>query len=282
MADGRSTTTVYSAASPLRRPGQFARTLRSDFRVTADVTLRLFLRDLRSQHRRSLLGYVWILIPPAVTALAWIIFDQTGVLETDHGDVPYPIFLIVGTTAWQGFLDGLNVPFAKLDLAQGLLTRYRLPPEALVASGVVEVGFHQAIRFALVVVIAALSGIDFGWSLFAVPLGVAALVLLGAGIGGLLAPFASLYSDIRRAAQLGAFVLFFAAPIVYAPPDSNSISVFNPVTVFVVTTREWFFGEPLSMWTPFVVWLVLVVASLPIVFALQRIATPHLIDRAVS
>lgn len=282
MADGRSTITVYSAASPLRRPGQFARTLRSDLRVTVDVTIRLFLRDLRSQHRRSLLGYVWILIPPAVTSIAWIIFDQTGVLRTDHGDVPYPIFVMVGTTAWQGFLDGLNVPFAKLDLAQGLLTRYRLPPEALVASGVVEVGFHQAIRLALVVVIAALSGIEFGWTLLAVPVGAAALVLLGASIGGLLAPFASLYSDIRRAVQLAAYVLFFAAPIVYSAPDASSISKFNPVTVFVVTTREWFFGEPLSMWTPFVFWFLLIVAALPAVFALQRIATPHLIDRAVS
>jgi lipopolysaccharide transport system permease protein len=282
MDDRRSDLTVYSAASPLRRPRQFAATLRSDLRVTLDVTLRLFLRDLRSQHRRSLLGYLWILIPPAVTSLAWIIFDQSGVLTTDHGDVPYPVFVIIGTTAWQGFLDGLNVPFAKLDLAQGLLTRYRLPPEALVASGLVEVGFHQVFRFALAVVITALSGIELGWTLLLVPFGAAALVLLGAAIGGFLAPFASLYGDIRRAAQLGAVVLFFAAPIVYSPPDGNAVSAFNPVSVFVVTTREWFLGEPLTMGTPFVVFSILLLATLPFVFALQRIATPHLIDRAVG
>lgn len=282
MDDRRATVTVYSPASPLRRPRQFAQTLRSDLRVTADVTLRLFLRDLRAQHRRSLLGYLWILIPPAVTSVAWIIVDQTGVLTTDHGDVPYPVFVIIGTTAWQGFLDGLNVPFTKLDLAQGLLTRYRLPPEALVASGLVEVGFNQAFRLAVAVVIAALSGVGFGWTLLAVPLGIAALVLLGAAIGGLLAPFASLYGDIRRAVQLAAVVLFFASPIVYTPPDESAISAFNPVTVFIVTTREWFLGEPTSMGAVFVIWVGLLLAVLPAVFALQRIATPHLIDRAVS
>jgi lipopolysaccharide transport system permease protein len=273
--------TTYSAASPLRLPHQFLRGLRRDLVVSRGLAWRLFLRDLRSQHRRSFFGYLWIVLPPLVTAAVWVFLDNRGVVSTAHGDVPYVLFVLIGTSLWQGFLDGLNVPFSKLDLAQGLLTKYKLPPEALVTTGILEVLFNQLVRMALLMVFYLVSGVSIPATIVFVPFGTLALVLLGIEIGSFLAPFGALYKDIPRAVQLATLALFFLTPIVYSS-DGGLGTAINPVAVFLVTTRDWMLTGAGGMTPALVFWSLVVVVLLPATFAVYRLATPHLIDRAVG
>ena len=272
--------TVYSAASQLRRPGQFSRNLRRDLTLSRSLAWRLFLRDLRSQHRRSVLGYLWVVLPPLVMAGVWVFLDRTGVVSTEHGDVPYPIFVIVGTTLWQGFVDGVNTPFTKLELSQRMLTKFRVPPEALVATGILEVLFNQLVRMSLVVVFFALSGVGWHATVLLVPIGVLTLVLLGIEIGSFLAPFGTLYKDVQRAVQLALLVWFFVTPIVYSSEEGRT--AINPAAVLLVTTRDWLLTGATPRPVAFAAWCAAVVLLLPATFAVYRLATPHLVDRAVA
>ena len=273
--------TVYSAASPLRRPRQFGRVLRQDLSTSRGLAWRLFVRDARSQHRRSLLGYLWILLPVLASSFVWVFLDDQGVIDTEHGDVSYGVFVLIGTSLWQGFVDGLNVPFTKLDIAQGMITKYKVPPEALVMTGILEVALSQTVRMALVAIVALVAGVDSSALVLLVPLGVLALVLLGVEIGSFLAPFGLLYKDVPRAVQILTMVWFFVTPIIYSSSDAPKLDALNPVSILLVACRDLVLGEhaPLALAAG---WSIAIVALLPFTFALYRLATPHLVDRAVS
>lgn len=273
-------TTVFSSGSQLRRPRQFLRLLRGDFAVSRGVAWRLFLRDLRSRHRRSLLGYSWILLPPLVTAMAWFFLDQSGIVESGEGQIPYAVFVLAGTTLWQGFLDGLNAPFDKLTASQALITKFKLPAEAFILIGLADVLFNSTVRMALLCVVYLFSGVEVVPTVVLVPIGALALIGFGTALGALFAPLGTLYPDVQRAIGLITMVWFFVTPIVYSADKAGGLQRLNPVGVLIVTTRDWMFtgrtDEPLG----FVMVLVVTLLMLPMAFVLYRLAAPYLVDRA--
>lgn len=271
---------VYDAGSQLRRPRQFARSLRQDFVVSRGVAWRLFLRDLRSQHRRSLLGYAWIVLPAVVTAAAWIFLDDRGIIESGDTQVSYPVFVFVSVSLWQGFLDALNAPFNKLGAAQGLMTKFKLPAEAFILIGFADVVFNFGVRMVLVAVVYLLWGPPIPTTVLLVPFGALALVGLGTAIGSLFAPLGTLFSDVQRALALVTTVWFFLTPIVYSPDKIGDGQVLNPVAVLLITTRDWMFLGTTPWPLALVVVLAFIAVALPATFVLYRLAAPYLVDRA--
>lgn len=272
--------TVYDAASQLRRPRQFVRNLRSDFTISRGVAWRLFLRDLRSQHRRSLLGYLWIVLPPLVTAGAWVFLNRSGIVTTPTTTVPYAVYVFVGTALWQSFTEALNAPFSKLTAAQAMLTKFKLPAEAFILIGLAEVAFNTVVRLVLIVAVIVLAGDGLSASSILAPLAVIALVGLGTAIGSSLAPLGTLYGDVQRTVTLIATVWFFLTPIVYSPDQVGDSQRLNPVAVLLVAARDWFFGDDLRWTGAFIGWVGLVAITLPLTFVLYRLAAPYLVDRA--
>jgi lipopolysaccharide transport system permease protein len=272
-------TTVYRSVSPLREPSRFLRSAREDLRTSRGVAWRLFLRDLRNAHRRSLLGYAWVVLPTAVTAGAWIFLQDRGIVSTGEAGVSYALFVLIGTSLWQSFLEALNAPFDKLGGAQGILTKFRLPPEAFILIGLGDVVFNTLIRFALLAVVYPLLADGHPWTIVLAPVGTIALIALGLSIGTLLAPIGTLYSDVRRAVVLIAGIWFFLTPIVYSPDRVSDAQAFNPIAVLIVTTRDWLLtGE--TRWPGAFVVVVTTVAFLsPVAYLVYRLLAPHLVDR---
>jgi lipopolysaccharide transport system permease protein len=256
------------------------RSARHDLARSASVAWRFFLRDLRAQHRRSLLGYLWIVLPPAVMSLAWIVLDDAGVIDAGETDVPYGVFVLTGTTLWQGFLDGMNAPFDKLRSSFGLLTKFRLPPEAFVLIGVADVAFAMVVRLLLLALVFVVAGVPVSATALLVPVGVVALILLGTIIGTALAPLGTLFHDVQRGLLLLTTVWFFATPIVYGGSAVSDVQRFNPVAALLVTTRSWLLGGGDSWPGAFLVVLATILVLLPVALLFYRVAVPSLVDRS--
>ncbi|HEY0257850.1 MAG TPA: hypothetical protein VGC39_10435, partial [Candidatus Methylacidiphilales bacterium] len=86
--------TIYSSESQLRSPRRFLRETMMDLRASREVAWRLFLRNLRSQYRQSVLGYLWILLPPLATMLLWVYLNWTKTVAIGRTDIPYPIYVL--------------------------------------------------------------------------------------------------------------------------------------------------------------------------------------------
>ena len=114
-----------------------------------ELAWRLFLRDVRAQYRQSILGYVWVFIPPLVASLPFIFLSSQGVMNIGETPIPYPAYAIIGTTIWQVFSDSMNAPLRAVLAARSMLARINLPREAILLSALAQVALGFAVRLVL-------------------------------------------------------------------------------------------------------------------------------------
>ena len=273
---------VYTADSQLRAPGRFAAELRADLRVAPAVAWRLFLHALRAGYRRSWLGYVWLLLPPLATAATWVYLNHARVLDVGPTDVPYPAYVLTGTLLWQVFAEALHSPLQQLSAARNILTKSRVPHEALMLAGLFEVLFNFAVRLAVALPLLVWLGAPPAASALLAPAGVASLLLLGFSLGLLLTPAGLLYQDVSRGLGLFAGFWFFLTPVIYPPTERWAASLpgwLNPVTPLLVTTRGWLTRGAAPPAAAFLPVVLLSLLCLGAAWLCYRLARPHLIAR---
>lgn len=273
---------VYTADSQLRAPGRFAAELRADLRVAPAVGWRLFLHGLRAGHRRSWLGYLWLLIPPLATTATWVYLNHMRVLDVGPTDVPYTVYVLTGTVLWQVFAEALQSPLQQLSSARNILTRSRTPHEALLLAGLYQVLFNFTVRVVMLLPVFFWFGVGWGPSVLLAPVGVAALLLLGFSLGLLLTPTGLLYQDISRGLGLLVGFWFFLTPVIYPPTARWAASLpgwLNPVTPLLLTTRGWLTRGEATPARAFAPVLLLSLLCLCAAWLFYRLARPHLIAR---
>ena len=276
------TETVYSSESRLRSPGRFLRETFTDLRASREVAWHLFARNLRSQYRQSFLGYLWIVLPPVATMLLWVYLNWTKTLAIGATALPYPVFVLTGTMLWQVFVDALYCPLNQLGASRALITKVRLPHEAILLSGLGVLLFNFLVR--LVILLAALLAFHcpLTWGLLLAPFGLLVLVLLGLTIGLLLAPLGLLYQDISMSLTVIMGFAFFVTPIVYPVPTkwpASLLATLNPVTPALETTRNWIALGPVWPADGFFAVAAGTLVFFILAWLIYRLATPHLVAR---
>lgn len=276
---------VYTAESQLRRPGQFVRDMMSDLVASRELAWRLLVRDIRAQYRRSLLGYLWVLLPPLVTTLVWVYLNELQILNVGETDVAYPAYVMVGTLLWREFVDAVHSPMRQLSASRSVLTKLSFPWEALIIAGIGEVLFNSSIRLVLVMATFVVFRLRVPATILVAPLGMVALVALGGALGVLLVPFGLLYQDVQRGLGLVTSLWFYVTPIVYPVPTTwpaSLVAAVNPVTPLLVTTRELMTTGSVSRLGPFALVCSLTLAMLIVGWVLNRLARPHLVQRLAA
>lgn len=272
---------VYSAAPQLADPRGFAAAAAHDLRASPRIAWRLFSASLKGRHRRAALGYLWLVLPALMVTGIWIYLREQRLIDFGPVGMPYPVFVLAGMLLWQLFLDALNAPLAQLGAGKAMLASSRVPLEALVTAGALEAVLNFAIRLALLVPVLFLFGVEPGSSLLLVPLGAAALGLLGLALGLFLAPLGLLYEDVGRGLTLVTGAWFFLTPIVYPAPDGGLVRL-NPVTPALDLTRQWLTGgapDALSGAGVVLLQLALLLPLLSAAWLVLRLARPHLVAR---
>ncbi len=274
--------TVYTSDSQLAAPRIFFGEIIADLKTTRELGWRLFITNLRSQYRQSLLGYVWMVVPPLLTSLIWIFLSRANVISSLPANIPYPVFVLTGVFIWQTFVDTVNCPLRRLSVGRSILSKVKVPHEAFILAGLGEILYNLAVRMLILLIALMCFGFLPSASMLLAPLGLFALLALGLGIGFMLTPLGILYSDISNALNLGITFWFFLTPIVYTISPENSYSFLiklNPVTPLIVTTRNWLtigFVAPESGFVPVTI---LAVCWLTVSWLFYRLAKPHLIAR---
>ena len=268
--------TVYSARPELADPAGFLRRALADLRGSPPIGWRLFRAGLRARHRRSLLGYFWLLLPAAAATLICVYLQSRRIFDVGATPLPYAVHVLAGMVLWQTFVDALNAPLQQLQAGRQMITRSRVPHEALMLSGLCEVGLNGLVRLVVLAGALAAFAVVPSPSVMLLPLGMLALILLGFVFGLLAAPWGLIFDDVRPGLLVLAGFWFFLTPIVYPAPDSGLLHL-NPVTPLLETTRSWIVA-PVASRGFFVVvagaFMVLIGAWL-----LYRLARPHAIAR---
>jgi len=273
---------VYSSEPTLRTPAGLLERMGLDLLDARELGWRLFVRDLSAQYRQSLLGVSWALLPPILIGLVFIVLHSRNVLRLAPTAIPYPVFALVGSLYWQIFVDALNAPLKAVSGARSILTRVQFPREALILSALYSVLFAALLKGLVLVSVLVFFGMPLQPGLLLAPLAIAALIVLGLGIGLALTPLGLLYTDVSSALVVVVQIWFFATPVVYPAPESwplSLVATLNPVSPLLTAARDLTtlggISSPLSL----IVASGLACAALLAAWIFYRVALPITIER---
>ncbi|MFV0316816.1 MAG: ABC transporter permease [Microthrixaceae bacterium] len=206
-------------------------------------------RDLKSRYKKSVLGWLWSLINPAVSlgiyTVVFGVFLGAEAPVTGNGKTTnFALYLFCGLVAWNFFSGTINTLIANFASSGGLLTRTYFPPECPMISGLLttalQAGLETLILTGFMIVIGNVS-----WTfLIAIPV----LVLLGLfsfGLGLIVGLGNIRFRDVGYLVGIGLQVVFYATPIVYpieiVPAGFQTVLRLNPLTHFADALRHAFY-----------------------------------------
>ena len=273
---------VYSPASPLASPGTFIGEAARSLRPVPGAAWRMARRNLAARYRQSWLGYLWLVLPAAAMTALWVSLNRAGVISDNDTDVPYALFVVTGVVLWQLFAEVLDAPLSRLAESRAVLKWTRLPHETWILAGLLEVLFGAVMRLLVVMPVLIWTGVVPGWQLALLPLGLLALVALGAALGLAAAPLGLLYGDVGRGVALVTGLWFFLTPVIYSPPNTGAAEVLvrlNPVTPVLTTTRDWLTSGHDGFPAGFALVTAGATALLVVAWLIYRVAQPHVVAR---
>lgn len=280
--DGDVAETVYSSQPLLASPRRFAADAAADLRVAFVAALRLWRRGLQARHRRSRLGYAWLVVPALAVALTWVYLDHVRIVRFGDPGIAYLAYVVSGVLLWQVFTDALQAPLRRLQASREVVRKTRLPHETWVLAGALDVMFMLAVRLPVLVVVLVATGVPVGAAVVLAPLGVLGLVLLGLAIGLALTPLGLLYDDVGQGLTIITGFWFFLTPVIYPWPvdlPTTALIEINPVTPVLVTARAWMTGAPGADAASFAAVGAGAVCLLLAAWLVLRLARPHLVAR---
>ena len=275
-------TVVYTPESSLRYPIKLVNEMFRDLKVSRRLAWRLIVRDITAQYRQTALGYLWAILPPALTAMLWIFLNYSQIIVIKNIDVPYPVYALTGTIFWQLFLDALNAPLSQFINNRAMLSKVNFPKEALLLSGMAQVLFSFFIKLLALAAMLLIFLVPVHWTAVFIFFPISGLLIMGTLIGTLLVPIGVLYRDVQHVVGLMAGPLIFLTPVIYPQPTEGLLAAImrlNPLTPLFITTRDLLYrGIPQVIEWSVIVWIITFLLSF-VGWVVYRVAQPILIER---
>lgn len=240
-------------------------------------------RDIQSQHRQSLLGFFWIVAPVVINSLIWLFLNGSGVVNVNiPGGIPYPVFVIVGTTIWNIFAEAVQSPINSVNAGRSIISKINFPKEALLMKGLYTTFFNLVIKMIPVVAVLTVYQIMPSWNLLFFPFYIIALTIFAFSIGLIITPLGLIYTDISKVLTTGISFLMYLTPVVYAAPKAGIFKFLfnlNPLTYIINDIRNTLTGVELQS-LEFIV-IITVISSIVLLIGLVifRKSMPIIIEK---
>lgn len=217
-----------------------------------ELIWQLFKRDFFAQYKKSFIGAAWIIISPVIGILSWVFLQATGVLVPGDVGIPYPAYVLVGTSMWGLFTGLYYAASGTLSSGAELIMQVNYPHEAMLfkevgqnmANFLITLGLNLLVLLALRMFQPQGFEINFpNAGILWFPLVVLPLFFLASAMGLLVAMISVVAVDIGRFISLGLGFLMYLTPIIYsAETITNPVSLFvikwNPLTYLVCSARD--------------------------------------------
>jgi lipopolysaccharide transport system permease protein len=235
---------VYEATA--RRPGPFGVLVLAarELHASRHVLWHLFVRDFVAGFRQKLLGYLWIVLVPLVGIASFVFMQWTGILSPGTMDIPYPVYVYIGTTIWGLLVSALTTVAGGLIGNADLVMRTNIPKIGLAVTGLASLFYNLVVNLmVLVALLLAFRLVPSPWAL-AYPLLVLPIILLGVGAGLILAVVGAVARDVTGMVVTLLGLVMYVTPVVYTAqfpqPALRALVAWNPLTYLVDAPRSLF------------------------------------------
>lgn len=216
-----------------------------------DLVMLFVRRDFVAVYKQTILGPIWYIIQPLLTALTFtFIFGQVAQLPTDG--LPQFLFYMSGTVIWSYFAECLNKTSNTFVQNANLFGKVYFPRMAVPVSILISNLITFAIQFLLFlafVLFFVLRGTEIQinlWWIALSPILILMMAGLGLGFGIIISSLTTKYRDLRFLVTFGVQLLMYATPVIYPvssiPARFQWIILANPMTPVVEAFRYAFLG----------------------------------------
>lgn len=222
---------VYTAESEALHPKHVIPAMMRGLYQSRYMATRLVIRDIKSDYAKSFLGLIWDLVDPLVLGFIFYCLMRTRVITPGPTGMPYPMFIIYGLLLYATFMESAMKMIQLVHNAKALLAQLKLPPEALILSVILRVLFNSVFRITVMLFFALLLSageLEPGLQAFS-PLGFIkflalypTIILAGASIGLLLAPFNAVFSDVGTALRIALGPYRYLSPVLWPLPATGA------------------------------------------------------------
>ena len=212
----------------------------------------LVRREFLLNYQQTILGPFWLIFPPLVTLVTYIlVFNKMVGIST--GTIPPVLFYFSGIVLWSFFSDcwgGTSTTFKEnADLFSKVYFPRIIIPVSVVCTHFLR--FLLQFVFLLCMVGFYVFFKDFKiilslWVLL-LPIAIVCVGLIGLGMGLLFSVLTAKYRDISNLVTLGVRLLMFVTPVIYPltsiPQKWRFLVEINPLTSFFEIFRMGLLGE---------------------------------------
>jgi len=200
---------------------------------------RLFMRDLSSKYKQSILGNAWSVLMPFVAIGTFMYLSHTGILDIGNTQMPYPLYALIGLSVWQIFSIGLNSGANSLVGAGDLITKINFPREVLVIASMAQSVFEFLIKFIMILIFCFIFHFHPSLKIILLPLVLLPIVFLTVGLSLILSLLNGVMRDIGNIVSLLLMFLMFLTPVLYPVPTKHFLFFqLNLLSPLVSTPRE--------------------------------------------
>lgn len=202
-------------------------------------------RDLKIKYAQTLLGVIWSLIQP-LTALILYTFFFEILMHHQKQEVPYVLFAFSGIMCWNLFSYIVNSGSTVLMSNQNLISKVYFPKLILHLSKILLGLLDFCIAFTILIALLFIYKIKPSAAIFALPLFVSLVVILGLTISiwlsALSISYRDLYHIVPYLVNFGIWVtpVFFSLTII--PTKILFVLMFNPLAGAIEGFRWCLFG----------------------------------------
>jgi lipopolysaccharide transport system permease protein len=215
-----------------------------------DLITSFVKRDFTATYKQTILGPLWFFIQPIFTTIMFlIVFGNIAKIPTDG--VPQVLFYMNGIILWNYFSKCLLSTSNTFVSNAGIFKKVYFSRLTIPLSNVISALVQFIIQLALFIIILIaykIHGADFklSFAVFAVPLFVLQMAVLGLGIGLIITSLTTKYRDLTHLVGFAVQLWMYATPIVYplsmVPEKWRSVYVLNPVVPILEGFKHAFFS----------------------------------------
>ena len=207
-----------------------------------ELIWQLFKRDFFAGYKKSFLGISWIVISPLMGIVSWVFLNMTGMFHPGDLDIPYPAYVLIGTSMWGLFMGFYTSASMTLSAGKALVMQINYPHEALLFKQTAQHLANFSITFVMNIIVIIAFKVVPSWTIIFFPFVALPLFFLGAGIGLLVSMISIVAVDVSRVISMGMGLMMYATPLIYSDsvnsPVVRSIIKWNPLTYLICSTRD--------------------------------------------
>ncbi len=248
-----------------------------------ELIWQLFKRDYIGKYKKSYLGLAWVVLAPIIGVVSWVFLKSAGLLNPGDVGIPYPAYVLMGTSMWGLFMGCFTQSSETLSSVSGIITQVNFPREAVLLKQMAMHLSNFLVALALNLIVLLIFGIvPSGWTLL-LPLVILPLLLLSMAFGLMVSLVSVVAVDIKMLVNAALGLVIFIIPIIYSDNTGNAllkgIIRLNPLTYLVCSARDIIIYGRLYSVTGYVISSVLSLLFFLVVCRLFFVSEDKIIER---